>query len=122
MTFLSRNDLYRTEKPYATDFPVDDIEGAKMTNHIFDTHPITFLDARAVKVPFSLDRNGFCYIKAKTALQAENATSERTEVMEQYMQEIADIVGDTFPQYQEVKPMDFQVYALSMFNSGCDIY
>jgi len=109
MTFLSRNELYQTEKPYTTDFPVNDIEGAKMTNHIFDTHPITFHDARIAKEPFALDRNGFCYIKAKTSLQAEDATSERTELMEQYTQEIADILRDKFPQYQEIKSMDFQV-------------
>jgi len=112
MTFLSRNELYQTEKPYTTDFPVNDIEGAKMTNHIFDTHPITFHDARIAKEPFALDRNGFCYIKAKTSLHAEDATSERTELMEQYTQEIADILRDKFPQYQEIKSMDFQVYPL----------
>ena len=83
-----------------------------MTNHIFDTHPITFHDARMAKEPFALDRNGFCYIKAKTSLQAEDATSERTELMEQYMQEIADILRDKFPQYQEIEFMDFQVYPL----------
>ena len=108
MTFLSRNELYQTEKPYATDFPVDDIEGAEMTNHLFDTHPVTFHDARATKVPFSLDVNGFCFVKAKTSLRAETATSERTKVMEQYMQEVADIVRETFPEYKEIKPMDFQ--------------
>jgi hypothetical protein len=109
MTFLSRHELYQTEKPYATDFPVEDIEGANMTNHIFDTRPITFHDARFVKEPFALDRNGFCYIKVQTSLQAEDATSEKTEQMRQYMQEIADILRARFPQYQEIKAMDFQV-------------
>lgn len=112
MTFLSRNELYQTEKTYATDFPVDELKGAKMTNHIFDIHPITFHDARKAKESFALDLNGFCYIKAKTSLQAEDATSERTELMQQYMQEIAGILRDKFPQYQEIKPMDFQVYPL----------
>ncbi len=112
MTFLSKNELYRVEKPYATDFPVDGIEGAVMTNHTFDIEPIIFHDARFVKEPFVLDRNGFCYIKAETSLRGDDATPERTELMEQYMQEIADILLAKFPQYREVKGMDFQVYLL----------
>src|SRR6478736_4411991 len=81
MTFLSRNELYQTEKPYATDFPVDHIKGAQMTNHIFDTRPVVFHDARLTSDEFTLDQNGFCFIRAATSLHAENATSERTEVM-----------------------------------------
>lgn len=101
------------EKPYATDFPVDDIDGAKMTNHIFDTHPTVFHDARLVQDLFDLDQNGFCYIKAETSLQAGDATTERTELMEQYLQEIIDVLRSRFPQYREIKSMDFQVYSLS---------
>ena len=112
MTFLKRNELYQIEKPYATDFPVDEIKGATMTNHIFDTRPIIFHDARVTKEPFTLDRNGFCFIKAKTSLQAEEATPERTELMEQYTQEIVDILRGYFPHYKEIKSMDFQVYPL----------
>ncbi|GLI79323.1 hypothetical protein PoHVEF18_007653 [Penicillium ochrochloron] len=80
-----------------------------MTNHIFDTRPITFHDARAAKEGFTLDQNGFCFIKAGTSLQAEDAASERTEIMEQYMQEIVGILRTKLPQYQEIKAMDFQV-------------
>ncbi|KAH6988112.1 hypothetical protein BKA56DRAFT_630060 [Ilyonectria sp. MPI-CAGE-AT-0026] len=109
MTFLARNKLYQTEKPYTTDFPVDDIEGAKMTNQIFDTQPVLFHDARVAKEPLTLDQNGFCFAKAKTSLKAEEATPEKTELMEQYLQEVADILQDKFPQYKEVKSLDFQV-------------
>lgn len=114
MTFLSRDDLYQAEKPYTTDFPVDHIEGAKITNHIFDVRPVTFHDGRVVKKPFDLDKNGFCFIEAKTSLQAEDATSERTPVMEKYMQEISDILSMKFPQYKEIKCMDFQVLPISI--------
>lgn len=112
MTFLARNELYQTEKPYTTDFPVDDIEGAKMTNQLFDTQPVIFHDARVAKEPLTLDQNGFCFIKAKTSLQAEDATPEKTALMEQYLQEVADILQDKFPQYKEVKSLDFQVCTL----------
>lgn len=112
MTFLSRNSLYKSEKPYTTDFPVDHIEGAEVTNHIFDTRPISFKNARVSKEPLALDRNGFCYIKAKTSLQAADATSERNDVMEQYMKEIVGILREKFPQYREIRSMDFQVYAI----------
>lgn len=112
MTFLARNELYQTEKPYTTDFPVDEIEGAKMTNQIFDTQPVLFHDARVAKEPLTLDQNGFCFVKAKTSLQAEEATPEKTELMEQYLQEVADILRDKFPQYKEVKSLDFQVCRL----------
>lgn len=109
MTFLSKNALYQTEKPYTTDFPVDGIEGAKITNHKYDTQPVIFHDARVAKESFALDRNGFCYIKAQTSLSDQDATPERTELMEQYMQEITNILRDKFPQYQEIRFMDFQV-------------
>lgn len=109
MVFLSRNELYQTEKPYAADFPVDEIEGAKLSNHMFDTLPVTFHDARGVKQPFSLDRNGFCYIKAKTSLQPEDATPEWNETMDQYMHEVAAALQKKSSRYNEVKPMDFQV-------------
>lgn len=112
MTFLARNELYQTEKPYTTDFPVDDIEGAKMTNQIFDTQPVLFHDARVAKEPLTLDQNGFCFVKAKTSLKAEEATPEKTELMEQYLQEVAGILQEKFPQYKEVKSLDFQVCRL----------
>lgn len=122
MTFLSRDGLYQTEKPYATDFPVDEIIDAKMTNHIFDTRAMIFHDARNIKETFSLDLNGFCFIDAKTSLRAEDAASERTDIMEQYMQEIVDIMRTKLPQYQDIKAMDFQVYhnLSSLFRMSAD--
>lgn len=109
MTFLSKDALYQTEKPYTTDFLVDSIEGAEITNHKYDTQPVIFRDARLAKESFALDRNGFCYIKAKTSLSDQDATPERTELMEQYIQEITRILRVKFPQYREIKFMDFQV-------------
>lgn len=84
-----------------------------MTFHIFDTHLIISHDERIVKEPFGLDRKRFCFIKAKTSLQAEDATREKTKLMEQFTQEnIAEILRDKFSQYQQIKFMDFQVYLL----------
>lgn len=109
MTFLARDEIYEKEKPYQAGFLVDDIEGAEMTNHKLDVHPVTFYDARTAEKPFTLDRNGFCYIKGETSLKAEDATSERTEPMVNHLQEIIDILKRKFPQYNEIAPMDFQV-------------
>jgi hypothetical protein len=113
-TFLSRNELYHTAKPYTTDFPVDEIEGAKMTNHVNDIRPVTFHDARVARKIFTLDENGYCYIKAKTSLRAEDATTERNEIMEQYNREIMDIIQEKFPEYHEIKFMDFHVSISSL--------
>src|SRR6187402_3540278 len=109
MTFLSRNELYQKEKPYSADFPVDDIEGAKINNHTYDVLPITLHDARVATQSFTLDREGFCYIKAKTTLHAEDATNERTEVMDLYTKELINVIRKNFPQYHDIKFMDFQV-------------
>ncbi|VUC30708.1 unnamed protein product [Clonostachys rosea] len=107
--FLARSDLYKTEKPYGADFPVDGIKGASITNHVFDIVPITFHDARQLNVPLSLEPNGCCFIKAKTSLVAEDATNKMNEAMSGYVQEVVDIVKRNFPQYVEVKFADFQV-------------
>ncbi|CAI6089576.1 unnamed protein product [Clonostachys chloroleuca] len=109
MPFLARNDLYKIEKPYGADFPVDGIKGASITNHIFDTVPINFHDARQLSVPLTLDDNGCCLIKAKTSLVAEDATNERSESMSRFTKEVMNIVKQNFPQYVEVKFADFQV-------------
>ncbi|VUC32068.1 unnamed protein product [Clonostachys rosea] len=109
MTFLSRNKLYETEKPYTTDFPVEGIDGATMTNHTFDVQSIVFHDARSAKESFELDRDGFCYINAETSLKAEDATPEKTEMMDRYTDEVVEILRKKFPQYQEIRSMDFQV-------------
>lgn len=108
ITFLSRHDLYKVEKPYCTDFPVDSTD-ARMTNHQFDVRSVKIHDARKMQQALTLDRNGFCFVGAETSLRAEDATSERTAIMEAYTQEIASVVQANFPEYSEVRVMDFQV-------------
>lgn len=121
ITFLSRHELYQTEKPYCTDFLVE-TPTARMTNHYFDVRPVKVYDARKNEKSFSLDRNGFFFVKAKTDLQAQDATSERTLLMEAYTQQIARIVQANIAEYTKVRVMDFQVSGSLELEYGCYMF
>ena len=107
--FLSRDKLYETEKPYGLDFAVDHIEGARMTNHIFDIEQVLVEDVRFLLQPLTMEANGACFIRAKTSLRAGEEAMTQTPAMRQYINEILHILRDSFPEYREIRLMDFQV-------------
>ncbi|KAJ3535230.1 hypothetical protein NM208_g7222 [Fusarium decemcellulare] len=97
--FLARDKRYNEEKPYGADFPIDNIEGAKITNHVFETHPVTVYDVRTRDEPLDLERNGSCFIKAKTSLMSQEASRTKTPPMTKYIDEVIDVLRRNFPQY-----------------------
>ncbi|KAK1770187.1 hypothetical protein QBC33DRAFT_530329 [Phialemonium atrogriseum] len=107
--FLSKEDLYKVEKPYGADFPVDNIEGAKITNHIFDIHPVRVHDVRGSPHELDLERNGACFIKAGVSLKAEEASITMTPAMEKYIADVLTTLQKKFPGYVEIRLMDFQI-------------
>jgi hypothetical protein len=106
MTFLARSPLFHTEKPFQTDFLVDGIPGAAMTNHVFDVRPVTFRDVRC-QPPLDLDRNGVAFLKARASLTVGEATSERTPVMEKFVEEVISVLRGEFSHYTDIRFMDF---------------
>lgn len=109
ISFLARNAIYTNEKPYITTFPVGNIPGAKATNHTIETKPITVHDLRHSDVNLDLDTNGACLLKATTSLQQQDASDAHTPSMETFINEILVILQGNFPEYSDIRPMDFQV-------------
>lgn len=113
MPHLTRAGVYKTEKPYGADFLVDHIDGAIMTNHTFEVHPITFRDIRNRKESLALDVNGCCLMKVKTALRPEEASDSATPAMGHYAAEILAALQRECPEFVEMRLMDFQVGCLA---------
>lgn len=109
MPYLAKSDIYQREKPYGADFPVDHIEGATMTNHAFEIHPVRFRDIRNRKEDLNLDTNGACLIKARTSLLAEEASNSATPAMKRYVDDVLRLLQQKCPEYVEIRVMDFQV-------------
>ena len=51
--YLARDAIYQKEKPYATDFSLED-SNAALTNHVFDFLDLVVRDAQPQRESFSL--------------------------------------------------------------------
>lgn len=111
LPFLSREETYKRQKPYGADFPVDDIDGACMTNHVFDVQSIKVHDVRGGN-DLTLERNGSCFIKGSTSLAAKDATVNHNKAMDNFIVQILSILQERFPQYTEIRHMDHQARTL----------
>lgn len=109
IAYLARDELFLKEKPYGADFPVDHFEGAKLTNNNFHSVPVVIRDARGRENTFTLEKNGFCFLQAKTSLTAEDASNDTTPIMAKYLEEIEKILYKSFPEYARIEIMDFQI-------------
>lgn len=105
--YLARDALYRKEKPYASDFSVEDSE-VVLTNHIIDFMDSIVSDARPRRESFSLQLHGFCFLQASTSVDTHNAGDERF-VEETYFDEIEAVLHDKFPEYSRLECLDYQV-------------
>ena len=84
ISYLARDKLWDTEKPYIADFPLDAIKGAKITNQIIQKHLATIHDVRGSQRTFTLEKNSFCFLKAKTSLTADTALENPKEYEKSY--------------------------------------
>jgi hypothetical protein len=112
--YIARSPIFKTEKAFTTDFPVDHVEGARQTNQEDDVRPVT---VSCIENPneWKLDEHGFCFIKAKTRLEAQDTFNRRKEVQKSYWQEIEAILHQHFPQYSRIESFDFTVSWLFSF-------
>lgn len=108
LPYLARDDQYRTIKPFGADFPVDHLNEAQITNHVFDREPIRVYDLRGGQC-LDLNVNGACWIKEKTSLRAEDASPARTPEMENYLKEVQELLLKHFSQYVRIEILDYVV-------------
>lgn len=66
ISYLKRAEIFKTEKPQSSSFPVDQFHEAAPTNHLFQMQETVVGDVRAAgnQEKWTLDCNGFCFIKA----------------------------------------------------------
>jgi hypothetical protein len=105
LQYLARNRLYETEKPYSADFEIEEHNGAKKTNYILATQPMT-VNAIQPSDKFDLDTHGFCIINAKLNLQVQDALTKPKAVESAYLNEIEAIFHDHFLEYRRLEGME----------------
>lgn len=105
--YLARDALYQKEKPFTTDF-LPEANHVVLTNHIFDFMDLVVRDARPQRESFSLEKQGFCFLKASTNLSSDNA-GDQDFVEKTYFNEIEALLHDKFPEYTRLECLDYQV-------------
>lgn len=76
MAFLSPMKLYEREKPYFSNIPFFEIEGARQSNLRTLPEDVTFVDLRPNVTLFSLDQHGFQILKVPALGKAEDFEDE----------------------------------------------
>lgn len=107
LNYLARSPVFETEKAFSTDFPVDHVPGARRTNHTIEAREVN-ITAITDNNTWSLDKHGFCMIRAKTNLDADEVYSPqgREKVQDAYWYDIEAILHEHFPQYSRIECFD----------------
>ncbi len=111
ISYLAQDPIFEREKPFDTDVPVDHIAGARASNHRNDERDVT-VDPVTDPTEWDLEKHGFCFIKAKTELSAEDALTRKREVQKDYWYEIEALLHEHFPQYSRIECYDCTVLCL----------
>lgn len=107
--YLARSSLYKTEKPFSTDFEVDDeFPGALKANYSLSSQSVSVTPIQDDDA-FNMDVHGFCVIKAATNLTRYDALNWPRDVEDAYFQELEAILHQTFPQYTRFEAFEFVV-------------
>ena len=107
--YLDRSTVYRSQKPFATDF-IPRNPNVPLSNHTFDYMDLVVTDAQPLRDCFSLEINGFCFLKSETALRDKNISVDDPEYVEtHYFAEIEALLHRTFPEYTRLECLDHQV-------------
>jgi len=92
MNFIADSPLYKNEKPYH--FESSTIPGDVMTNLVFETHHgIPVQDVRGREDTFSIDYDGFKYLKHTSKVSSQVGT---TEYIYEYLEEITSLIKKEF--------------------------
>jgi hypothetical protein len=108
LPYLNRDDLYLKEKPYVTDFAVDHIPGAEASNHRFDYQSLIITDVQTCRERFTLEKNGFCFLRGKTSVTLTTADDEEY-IREVYFPELEQILHEALPGYERIDYLDHLV-------------
>lgn len=108
LTYLARNELYQREKPYATDFLVEHIDGAEATNHLFELMDVVVNDARGSEHCFYLNKQGFCFRKFEMVAPGRLA-NEDGDAVKEYYEQLEICIEKSFPEYRRVEVIDHLV-------------
>jgi len=109
--YLSRNELYATEKPYDVVFDTSDISDVKRTNHTYSHRKVQVHDLRDIKPEKqpTLDINGFTWTKSASKLAYEDFGNDEI-VRERYYPEVADMLRQqTGSRYAEIVILDHEL-------------
>ncbi len=103
MPYIARDPLYNVEKPYSSDFDHGGL--IKPCNHRFDP---TTVDVKDIvdRQSFNLDQNGFCVMKARTNLSAEEALADKARIEDEYANEIEALLHQRFPEYSRIETIN----------------
>ena len=111
ISYLAQDPIFDVEKPFDTDVPVDHITRARASNHSNDERDVTVIPI-IDPAEWDLEKHGFCFIKAKTGLKAEDALTRKREVQKDYWYEIEALLHEYFPQYSRIDCYDCTVQTL----------
>ena len=111
ISYLAQDPVFDVEKPFDTDVPVNYIARARASNHSNDERDVTVIPI-VDPTEWDLEKHGFCFIKAKTGLKAEDALTRKREVQKDYWYEIEALLHERFPQYSRIDCYDCTVRCL----------
>lgn len=106
--YLARDVQYQEQKPFATDFIPRVSAEVRLTNHLFEFMDLVVVDAQPFRDKFSLDENGFCFLRADTSLTSSSA-GDSAFVEGAYYEEIEAALHKQFPEYTRLDCLDHQV-------------
>ncbi|KAK0645774.1 hypothetical protein B0T16DRAFT_457767 [Cercophora newfieldiana] len=111
LSFIADDPLYLTEKSFCINIPLP--SGQPRSNLTFDKRLVEFCSARAREATFSLDKNGFCFVKMPELSVDLHDTQALRSVfiaeMEQWLQDRfkADLVQVFDYTLRQVKPFGY---------------
>jgi hypothetical protein len=108
VTYLSQDELYRTEKPFATELKFEGPGEIPSTNYLLSKQPVIIRQIGPSDC-HDIDIHGFCVMQADIALDADDALHRPTTVEAAYTRELATFLTKKLPQYTRIEPIDFVV-------------
>ncbi|KAF9765338.1 hypothetical protein IL306_002426 [Fusarium sp. DS 682] len=108
LPYLKKDDLYRHQKPYTTDFAIDHIPGSVASNHRFEYQNVHVVDAQNSRETFYLEKHGFCFLKAKTSIDLESS-NDLEYVRDVYFPEVEKALHEALPGYERIDYLDHLV-------------
>lgn len=110
--YLKRLPLYQTEKPFQLFIPIEAEAADKRTSNLeFESKECDFEDVRAKAADYTLDDNGFRFLKHPTALDW-HSFHDRDAVESRYFAEVKQILQHVEGGYDKILLFDWRVSSL----------